>query len=112
MRLNVGDTVWVINHPRKGFLREPVEDTIAEVCTELSGAPQRYLLTKCNSMGDEIDTHWGNDYYGNLVIEGDFFLSYEEGHEALVSHYMGERVKKEGELSSIVEILYYLRDMK
>lgn len=112
MRLSVGDTVWVVCHPRKGFLQAPVEDTIAEVCEELKGHPPRYLLTECNSMGEEGDQHWTNDYYGNLVTEGDFYLSCEEAHEALVNHYWHERSKAEKNLSDVIQILYDLRDAR
>lgn len=79
----IHDPVWTIAHPRNGYLKQPELDYIQEVCAMGGGV----LLQRHNSLSDDSDLHWENDFWGNLVKPQDLFNSYEDALGALTLHY-------------------------
>jgi hypothetical protein len=75
--------VWTITHPRKGYLKEPQLDYVKDI-SDLTGG---ILLQYHNSLDDELDNHWSNDFYGNLVSREDLYPDYSSAQEALRSYY-------------------------
>ena len=77
------DRVWTVYHPRIGYLSEPELDYVIEIDKNTGGL----LLQKNNSLEDDEDTHWTNDYYGNLVSPSKVFRTEEEAREFLIGYY-------------------------
>jgi hypothetical protein len=82
----VYDRVWTTYHPRRGYLDHPELDYIIEIDWNSGGL----LLQRNNSLQDENDKHWTNDFYGNLVSPSQVFRTEEEAKEFLVGHYESE----------------------
>jgi hypothetical protein len=84
--IEIGETVWAVYHPRNGYYAVPQQDFIQEVDKDQS----KVILQSANSLNDETDTHWTNDYYGNLVGLNTLYNSYEEAASFLLGRYEAE----------------------
>lgn len=102
----VYDRVWTVYHPRIGYLSFPELDYIIDIEKHSGGL----LLQKNNSLDDEEDDHWMNDYYGNLVPPSKVFRTKEEAKAFLLGYFETKLFEFESKASSFREKVNRLKD--